>query len=142
MDLLGLLAYQPLTKEDITQNYDFDKRQTDYYTNAGIYLGLIEKYTIEEKVIGYKLTQCAGKIMFKDHREKNLNIIKLIFEHKPFYECFKEYLRGSKPPNRDQVVRIMEKCELYNVASSSTYSRRSQTILKWIDWMFNLILSR
>lgn len=24
-----------LTKEEITQNYDFDARQTDYYSNAG-----------------------------------------------------------------------------------------------------------
>lgn len=30
-----------ISKEDITQNYDFYSRQTDYYTNAGRYLGLI-----------------------------------------------------------------------------------------------------
>jgi hypothetical protein len=30
-----------LSKEKITQNYDFDYRQTNYYTGAGKYLGLI-----------------------------------------------------------------------------------------------------
>ncbi|MDR1624859.1 MAG: hypothetical protein LBS04_07795 [Tannerellaceae bacterium] len=32
-----------LSKEGITQNYEFDHRQTDYYANAATYLGLIER---------------------------------------------------------------------------------------------------
>lgn len=43
VDLLGLLVNEELTPEQITSVYDFDERQTDYYTNAAIYLGLIKK---------------------------------------------------------------------------------------------------
>ena len=32
-----------LTKGDITENYDFDERQTNYYSDAARYLGLIDK---------------------------------------------------------------------------------------------------
>lgn len=39
IDLLGLLVESnTLDKQEITSNYDFDIRQTDYYANAGIYL--------------------------------------------------------------------------------------------------------
>src|SRR6476620_1702745 len=41
--LLSLLLERDLTTDDITENYKFDRRQTDYYTNAGLYIGLIEK---------------------------------------------------------------------------------------------------
>lgn len=31
-----------ISKNDITQNYDFDYRQTNYYSSAARYLGLIK----------------------------------------------------------------------------------------------------
>ena len=33
-----LLNESELTKDEITSNYDFDPRQTNYYTDAGRYL--------------------------------------------------------------------------------------------------------
>ncbi|KAK3604818.1 hypothetical protein CHS0354_000480 [Potamilus streckersoni] len=41
-----------ISKEDITQNYDFDARQTDYYSNAGKYLGIID--TGKDSLTGQK----------------------------------------------------------------------------------------
>ncbi len=32
-----------MTKEEITTTYDFNPRQTNYYTDAGRYLGIIDK---------------------------------------------------------------------------------------------------
>ncbi len=39
-----------LSREEITSNYDFDQRQTRYYTDAGRYLGLISKMKEEGEV--------------------------------------------------------------------------------------------
>ncbi|WP_200888864.1 DUF7226 domain-containing protein [Aphanizomenon flos-aquae] len=33
-----------LTKEEITANYQFNQRQTNYYTDAARYLGFVDKY--------------------------------------------------------------------------------------------------
>ncbi|WP_414586950.1 type II restriction enzyme [Scytonema sp. PCC 10023] len=44
IDLLTLLLDKELTKEEITANYQFDERQTSYYTDAARYLGLMDKY--------------------------------------------------------------------------------------------------
>ena len=43
VNLIELLNEKPMTKQDITSKYAFDERQTNYYTDAGRYLGLIEK---------------------------------------------------------------------------------------------------
>lgn len=46
INLCELLLNDDMKKEDIVSKYDFDPRQADYYTNAGIYLGLINKNQI------------------------------------------------------------------------------------------------
>ena len=43
INLCELLYKNEMTKEEITVNYDFNPRQTNYYTDAGRYLGLIDK---------------------------------------------------------------------------------------------------
>lgn len=50
-----------ICKDDITQNYDFDHRQTDYYSNAAKYLGLVEVVR-ENQQIGCILTRDGSRI--------------------------------------------------------------------------------
>ncbi len=138
IDLFGLLVENELSKEEITSNYDFDKRQTDYYFNAGRYLELIEKFKDEDNTIRVKLTKNGLKIMSLPHKEKNLAIVKQILEHKPFKETLKFYLKKSEPPTKDEVVNIMKQCKLYNIDAETTYRRRAQTVLRWIEWILDI----
>ncbi|NES07914.1 MAG: hypothetical protein F6K22_37090 [Okeania sp. SIO2F4] len=41
IDLISLLLENDLTPNEITENYQFYQIKTNYYTSAGIYLGLI-----------------------------------------------------------------------------------------------------
>lgn len=43
INLCELLLDEPKTKSEITENYAFDERQTNYYTDAARYLGLVDK---------------------------------------------------------------------------------------------------
>ncbi len=43
INLCELLNGQELSRNDVTEQYAFDARQTNYYTDAARYLGLIEK---------------------------------------------------------------------------------------------------
>ena len=144
IDLLSLLVEKDLSKEDITQNYDFDKRQTDYYFNGVKYLGLVEKYTdngdviTKRDIIRLRLTDRGRKIMMKSHKEKNLALVSGILEHKPFKLALEYYFEKSEPPPNEKIVGFMKQSKLYNVGSNSTYLRRSQTILKWIDWIIGI----
>lgn len=69
-----------LSKEKITHNYDFDHRQTDYYSNAAKYLGLIERRSKNHQ-IGCTLTQEGIRIFNLPIVERQLEFAKLILSH-------------------------------------------------------------
>ena len=139
IDLFSLLVENDLSKEDITQKYDFDERQTDYYFNAGKYLGLIEKYVDGAGVIRLRLTDKGRQVMMKNHKEKNLALVNCILEHKPFKLALEYHFGKSEPAPKEKIVEFMKQSQLYKVGSASTYFRRSQTIRKWGEWIIDLI---
>lgn len=138
IDLLNLLVEKDLMFEEITLNYAFTSRQTGYYTNAGIYLGLIEKFTDKDNEIGYRITKKGLDIMQKEIKEKYLSLATEIISHKPFYLAFKHYIKNNQVPNKKETVDYMKKCNIYNVGSDVTRERRSSTIRGWIKWIANL----
>lgn len=138
VDLLGLLVENDLSRECITRNYDFDVRQTAYYTTAGIYLGLIEKYKNENNIIMFKLSETGKIIMRLNRKQKYLQLASLILSHKPFKLVLTEFFNLGYMPNKERVVEIMKQCNLYNIDSEKTFHRRSSTIVSWIKWILNL----
>lgn len=127
-----------ISKEEITQNYDFDARQTDYYSNAGKYLGLLE--------IGHENGQIVCLLTDKGKRVFNLSIIdrqsefvKLIVSHSAFKQTIKIYLENGEMPTKDEVVEVMKRSKLHKVGSDTTFFRRASTITGWINWIINQI---
>lgn len=141
IDLLGLLVENDLTKEFLTQNYQFDSRQTDYYTNSAIYLGLVSKYkNTETNEITYCLTDPGRQIMQKKHKTKTMLLIKKILAHEVFNRVFRYYLDFQTPPSLNLVCEIMKNCNLYHInPQSSTIPRRAQTVISWINWIKGLL---
>lgn len=138
VDLLGLLCENDHSRDFITRNYDFDERQTNYYTSAGMYLGLIDKYKNENKEIMYALTQKGRDIMMLRTRGKFLKLAESILAHKPFHLVLSQYFSTGVVPEKQKVVELMKQCSLYNVNSESTYYRRASTVLGWINWILQL----
>ncbi|PGT81567.1 translation elongation factor [Bacillus sp. AFS040349] len=139
VDLLGLLVENDLSSDQITSNYDFDERQTAYYTSAGMYLGLIERYYVTgSRIAQYRLTHLGREIMRRTTKDKFLALASLILSHEPFRQAMIEYLQAGAPPERARIVEIMRGCNLYNVNSDSTYTRRASTVLGWLNWILDL----
>ena len=138
IDLLGLLVDDDLGIEAVTSNYDFDKRQTDYYFNGARYLNLIERVRNDESGLVHKLTKNGRKIMNFNHRDKNLSFVRLMLEHKTFNDVLRLYFEKSKPPSKEEIVDIMKSNDLFGIDSNSTYERRSSTVSKWIDWILEI----
>lgn len=137
INICELLYKNEMSREEITLNYDFDPRQTNYYTDAGRYLGLIDKKK-ENGIIKFFLTE-EGKNLFKlRYRDRQLRFVELIFKHKPFKESFNRCIQTSEIPNKDEIVKIMESSNIYNVQAVSTYGRRASTISGWINWIIDL----
>jgi|SRR5699024_9140521 len=138
VDLMGLLVEKDLSRSYITRNYDFDVRQTNYYTTAGMYLGFIEKYQDENGQIMFNLSRAGRQTMRLKTKEKFLKLAESILVHEPFKQVLAEYFQTSSPPERQRVIEIMKRCNLYNVNSESTYSRRASTVMAWINWILEL----
>ncbi len=138
INLIELLNEKPMTKQDITSQYAFDERQTNYYTDAGRYLGLVEKVRNKEE-IWFMLSQLGRYVMNLGYKERQLAIVTQILKHKVFRETLKLHLQSGEMPDIRTVVRIMKEANLYHVEADSTYIRRSSTIVGWINWILSII---
>jgi hypothetical protein len=74
-----------ISKENITLNYDFNSRQTDYYLNAGKYLDLIYDEKIDD-TLGGSLTEKGVKLFELSIKERQIEFIKYILSHKVYNE--------------------------------------------------------
>jgi len=127
-----------LSKDEITENYDFDSRQTDYYLNACKYLGLTEK-AYKDGVIAACLSSKGKAIFKKDISSRRLDFIKLILAKTVFRKTLELYFNKASMPTKDEVVSIMKESKLNKVTSEETYSRRASTVLGWTNWIINQI---
>jgi len=138
VDLLSLLLQRDLTKDDITENYEFDRRQTDYYTNAGLYIGLIENYkdSLTQKVT-FRLTSEGRSILHKKPKLKYLDLINKILERQVFYLVFQLALKLGEIPAEDKICKIISENRLD--LNPTTIKRRYSTVRGWIFWILSQI---
>lgn len=123
-------------KYGIAKIYSFDERQSDYYANAGVYLGLIQRYK-KGSIYNYKLSNLGKQIFKLPLRSRHLRVAELILSHSPFRQTLKSYIDNANIPSKEEVIDIMRHCELYRM-SENLYYRRSSTVISWINWVLNL----
>ncbi len=138
INLIELLYEKPMTRQEITAEYAFDVRQTNYYTDAGRYLGLIDKERIDGNIT-FQLSAQGQRVMKMEYKQRQLFIVAKILRHKVFNEVLKLHLKTGEMPDLQTIVKIMKDSQLYNVDADSTYIRRSSTITGWINWILELI---
>ena len=137
INLCELLLEEPKNKEEITENYAFDDRQTTYYTDAGRYLGLIKKERVESNIL-FSITDKGKNILNLRYKQRQLEYVKTILSHKVFYEYLNLYFDKKERPSTSETVELMKSCNLYNIESESTFIRRASTIRGWVEWILEL----
>ncbi len=133
IDLLGLLFDGRLSKDDITVNYEFDERQSDYYTRAGMYLGLIAR----DNDGNYELSNDGRAIMQLNSKDKRLRLIERILSRRAFYETFVQLLQTGEMPATEEVANIIS--QVRPDISGSTPRRRASTVTGWIKWIIQQV---
>lgn len=139
VNLVELLNERPMTKQDITSEYAFDERQTNYYTDAGRYLGLIDKIKAEDGNVLFRLSACGRRIMGLEYKERQLALATQILRHKVFNESLKLHLQCGEMPDKQTIVQIMQRSNIYHVGADNTYLRRSSTVAGWVNWILGMI---
>lgn len=138
INICELLNDQDLSRNDVTERYAFDARQTNYYTDAARYLGLIEKSRDSGGPL-YKLSDKGRTILKMGYKQRQLAFCNCILSHGAFADTVKRYFETGVMPHKNEIIQIMKKSNLYNVNSDSTYERRSSTIKGWVNWIVELI---
>ena len=138
INICELLDEQDLSRNDVTEQYAFDDRQTNYYTDAARYLGLIEKNRKNGEPL-YRLTDKGRTILRLGYKQRQLAFCGAVLSHGAFADTLKSYFETGVMPQKNDIIQIMRRSNLYNVSSNSTYARRSSTIKGWINWIVGLI---
>jgi Domain of unknown function (DUF6997)/Domain of unknown function (DUF6996) len=140
VDLLGqIYAADELPQDDITTNHAFDLRQTQYYTNAARYIGLVERHSSRDLGVTYTLTREGEQIMaLRSPRQRNLALVEAILRHRVFNDALRLYVTQAGRPSVEQVVEIMRGAELGLDSEGTVIYRRAKTVLAWVDWIMCL----
>lgn len=136
INLLEMLTQEDLTRDDVTHTFDVEPRQTNYYTSAGMYLGLVGKK--KGTPVTYTLTDEGKRIMGLPHKQKNLQIAQKIIRNPSFNKVLRIYLDKARSPEIVEIVEIMKSCNVYGVGKESTFFRRASTVIRWIEWVLGL----
>lgn len=135
IDLLGILMQENKSMDAITTMYDFDQRQAQYYSRAGMYLGLITD--VDVGTVG--LTTLGRRIMSMRSKQKYLAIAECILQHKVFNDVLQLYFTQLSPPTINDTATIMSQNIVRGVNKDSTRRRRAQTVNGWIRWILDLV---
>lgn len=138
INLCELVSTQTLSRTDVTERYDFDARQTNYYTDAARYLGLLEKRKESGTPI-YSISQTGRHILNLGFKQRQLAYCSIILSHKAFNDSLRLYLKSGVMPSTNEIVNIMKQSQLYQVEEDSTFVRRSSSVKGWINWIVSLI---
>lgn len=138
INICELLGEQEVNRNDLTEQYAFDARQTNYYTDAARYLGLLKKHK-DGQIPVYQLSDTGKRILRLNYKQRQLAFCDLILSHKAFADTLRLYFQNGVMPSKNDIVPIMKVSNLYNVGSDSTFERRSSTIRGWLNWIIGLI---
>lgn len=138
ISLMEILFEENKTTEEIAKTMEFDLRQSDYYYNAGKYLGLFEKKDVEdeEKIVKKVSLSKLGKDTVKlRYKERQLKLVSLILEHEIFNRLFIKVYNSGELPTKEEIQNIMRE---NNVCNEGQIVRRSSSVYSWLKWIFNL----
>lgn len=101
INLCELLYKNEMTRDEITTTYDFEQRQTNYYTDAGRYLRIIGKRKEDGEII-YYLTDDGEKLFKMNLKSRQLKFVETILKRNVFNSALKEYFRIGEMPSKEK----------------------------------------
>lgn len=135
ISLLENMKDNPMTTEQIAMLMEFDERQSDYYYNAGAYIGLFEKKR-EDRQTKVFLTRLGEEVFSLNYKKRQLKFVELILQHQIFANCFDMVVEsGGDMPDKEIIENLMRE---YNVCNEGQIVRRASSVQGWLKWMFNL----
>lgn len=128
------------TKEAITQFFEFDIRQADYYANAAVYLGLLARRTEQGQFVltseGNRLAQYMSRGL------RNEFLFRQMIRKPVFHEVFsvlEDVGLDAGSISTETIATIIQKHTIKD-CNDTTAKRRASTVKKWLHWMKGTIM--
>ena len=134
ISLLENLYENPMTGLQIAELMDFEPRQSDYYFNAGRYLGLFEKHADDKQRI-VSLTPLGEKVFRLNYKKRQLKLVELILEHEIFGAFFDSMMLTGQLPDKNKIADEMRRL---HVCNEGQIVRRAGSVSGWLKWINNL----
>ena len=133
ISMLENMYDNPMTTLEISELMQFELRQSNYYYNAGRYLGLFIKSKNSRSLV--ELTNLGKDIYRMDYKKRQLTIVSLILRHKIFADFFDYMIKNGEQPPKSSIKNKMRE---YNVCNEGQIERRATSVNSWLKWIFNL----
>lgn len=129
MERLKSASNYTMTTEEVSEFLGVVARQANYYPSAGRYLGVFERR--EDGTIS--LSTRGLDILQHDRKQRLLDIIGAMFEHRIFHDMYQLVMQTGRIPEINAIadaMRALNICE-----SDSTTERRARTVRAWLQWI-------
>lgn len=134
IDLVVSFNDELSTKEGIAEYFEFDERQGDYYANAAIYLGFLDR---EEGSSQFSLTEIGGELKRCRTRRCRNGILFNQLLKRPTFRHSIEILRDSHfNVNSIRIEEIVDVIQQFDSRYNEvTRRRRASTVKTWLKWI-------
>lgn len=120
-----------MSKADIAEHFEFDERQGDYYANAGVYLGLIQR-----RDSGFVLSESGSRVIGTRSLARRTEILVEQMLRRP---VLRDALALLQTHGLDvEQIRSEELAAIishHTNLSGTTPARRASTVLRWLRWV-------
>ena len=131
VDLVQLVSAGTITKMEISDFFEFDERQADYYANAAAYLGFVQR---SER--GFSLTEEGDSFLkLAGVTQRTRTLVKQMLR-RPSLRASVSLLAGRNfnlhSINDAEIAEIVQRT---TSLTGTTPSRRASTVRQWLKWL-------
>lgn len=139
IELVLLLAQAPQTRKDLASAFGFDLRQADYYAQAGMYLGLVNKFgrvgRVNKSAEAYGATPEGLRLAALPTRGQRAEALLRAFLAQPHLRFAAEaWLKASLRVEALSSAAWAAEWGPRLSLSPETAKRRMDGILRWLEW--------
>jgi len=131
IDTVSLVNQGYINKEDLSEVFEFDERQGDYYGNAARFLGFLERVNNS-----FFLTDIGKELLkIKSPSNRARLIARQLVNRPVFNQIFNMLLQQNLKSEGLDYLNIPQIIMEQTVLNDTTSDRRSSTVRNWINWI-------
>ena len=132
LDLLNRVD-DTITGKEVTDIYEFNRRQSNYYLSALMYIGLLQKV---DGTYEYELTEIGKQIKrLPNSNSRNMLIIRQLLQDECINIAFQQFINHGDI-DKEWVAKLL--LDRVSTVNESTALRRAGTVISWIKWIVSV----